>query len=203
MRPRIGPLPELPKRTPLQAVAELLPFGLGVRHKPRHFLEMTRAFVENRDNIAYAWRILRSGVCDGCSLGPNGLKDDVIEGVHLCTTRLNLLRWNTMGPMDPDAIGDVESLRAMDNGQLRSLGRLSTPLVRFRGEKGFRAIPWDDALELAAKHARKTDPKRMGWFATSRGIPNEVYYVFQKVARILGSPHIDTSARLCERPSSY
>ena len=36
------------------------------------------------------------GVCDGCSLGPRGLQDDVIEGTHLCMSRQKLLRNNTV-----------------------------------------------------------------------------------------------------------
>ena len=52
---------------------------------------------ENRDNLQYAWNILQHGVCDGCSLGPRGLQDDVIEGTHLCMSRLKLLRNNTVG----------------------------------------------------------------------------------------------------------
>ena len=59
---------------------------------------MARAAWANRDNLGYAWRILNHGVCDGCSLGPYGLKDNVISGTHLCMTRLNLLRLNTMPP---------------------------------------------------------------------------------------------------------
>ena len=57
------------------------PFGLG-RTKPHHFVEMMGVAWENRDNLQYAWNILQHGVCDGCSLGPRGLQDDVIEGTH-------------------------------------------------------------------------------------------------------------------------
>jgi molybdopterin-dependent oxidoreductase alpha subunit len=41
----------------------------------------------------------------------------------------------------------------------------------------------------------------MGFFATSRGITNETYYVFQKVARLLGSNHVDLCSRLCHAAS--
>src|SRR5439155_27213127 len=61
---------------------DLIPFGPGRHPRPRPFLEMVKVAWENRDNLAYAWRILNHGVCDGCSLGPRGLRDDVISGVH-------------------------------------------------------------------------------------------------------------------------
>ena len=34
-----------------------------------NFYEVFRALWENRDNLPYAWRILKDGVCDGCALG--------------------------------------------------------------------------------------------------------------------------------------
>jgi hypothetical protein len=82
------------------AMSSGLPFGLG-RIKPHHYREMLRVAWENRDSLGYAWRVLNHGVCDGCSLGPRGLRDDVISGPHLCLTRLQLLRLNTMPALDP------------------------------------------------------------------------------------------------------
>ncbi|MCB0295513.1 MAG: molybdopterin-dependent oxidoreductase, partial [Calditrichaeota bacterium] len=39
-------------------------------------------------------------------------------------------------------------------------------------------------------------------YLVSRGTVNETYYVAQKVARFLGSNHIDNSARVCHAPST-
>ena len=41
----------------------------------------------------------------------------------------------------------------------------------------------------------------MGFFATSRGLTNEVYYVFQKLARVLGTNNVDLCSRLCHAAS--
>ncbi len=174
----------------------LVPFGL-LSEKPRHLREMAQVAWENRDQLGYAWRILRDGVCDGCSLGPRGLRDDVIEGTHLCTTRLRLLRLNTMPAFSEAAVADVERLRQLTNAELQALGRVPFPLRRRRGERGFQRISWDEALDDAARAIRAMAPERLGFFATSRGIGNEAYYVFQKAARLLGSNHVDLCARLC------
>jgi molybdopterin-dependent oxidoreductase alpha subunit len=42
----------------------------------------------------------------------------------------------------------------------------------------------------------------MAFFITARGVTNEVYYVSQKVARFLGTNHVDNAARLCHAPST-
>jgi molybdopterin-dependent oxidoreductase alpha subunit len=179
----------------------LVPFGLLEPHKPRHFRETLRVLWQNRDSLPYAWRILRDGVCDGCSLGPYGLRDNVIPGMHLCTTRLTLLRLNTMGALDPAALRDVRALERSSEAELRALGRLPCPLVREGDEPGFRAVSWDDALAAIATRLRGVPGERMGFFATSRGITNEAYYTFQKAARLLGSNHVDLCSRLCHAAS--
>jgi molybdopterin-dependent oxidoreductase alpha subunit len=180
------------------------PNGVGLT-KPNHYGEMARTLWENRDNLGYAWRILTKGVCDGCALGTAGLHDWTIDGIHLCTTRLSLLRLNTMGALDPKRLADVAMLRALDGKQLRDLGRLPYPMLRRRGEPGFRRIGWDDALDLVAAQIREARAKagdRIGFYLTARGITNEVYYVAQKVARFLGTNSVDNAARVCHAPST-
>ncbi len=183
-------------------LVRLIPFGLLARGKPRHYREMFRVLWQNRGRWRYAWRILHHGVCDGCSLGPRGLRDDVIPGVHLCLTRLSLLRLNTMGPISDSALGDIQRLRAMSNQELHALGRVPAPLVRRPGDAGFQRISWSQAIEIAATELQRTDGDRMVFFVSSRGLTNEAYYVLQKLARIAGTPHVDSCARLCHAASS-
>ncbi|MDX2023096.1 MAG: molybdopterin-dependent oxidoreductase [Deltaproteobacteria bacterium] len=179
-----------------------VPFGLLSRTKPRHYRTMLQVLWDNRGRWAYALRILRHGVCDGCSLGPRGLRDDVIPGVHLCLTRLTLLRLNTMGPLPKGMHADVSELRKLSNEQLHRLGRVPYPLLRRKGEAGFSRVSWDEALSLVASRWQAADPDRVGVFVTSRGLTNETYYTVQKLARIAGTPHVDTCARLCHAASS-
>jgi molybdopterin-dependent oxidoreductase alpha subunit len=177
------------------------PFGLGDR-KPHHFLEMLQVAWENREHPAYAWRVLTEGVCDGCALGTSGLSDWTIDGTHLCMVRLKLLRLNTMDALDETVLADMDGLAKLDDAGLRELGRLAWPMVRRRGDRGFRRVGWDEALHAIGARLRATDPKRMACYMTSRGLTNEVYYVAQKAWRLLGSPNIDNAARLCHSPST-
>ncbi len=179
----------------------VVPFGLGVR-KPKHFRDMAAVAWRNRDNLGYAAEVLRKGVCDGCALGVAGLHDWTIPGTHLCMTRLNLLRLNTVGPLDAARLADVDALSRWDNRALRELGRLPYPFVRRRGEPGFTRVSWDEVHARLGARLRATPPLRTAFFLTARGVTNEVYYVAQKVARFLGTPHIDNAARLCHAPST-
>jgi molybdopterin-dependent oxidoreductase alpha subunit len=181
--------------------ASPIPFGLG-HTKPHHFVEIVKTMWRNKHAPRYTWRILRDGVCDGCALGTTGLKDFTMDGVHLCTVRLNLLPLNTMGALDTDLLADISALRALNSRDLRELGRLPCPMIRERGDRGFRRIPWSEALDLAARRIRATTPDRVAFFLTSRGMTNETYYVASKVARFLGTNHVDNSSRVCHAPST-
>jgi molybdopterin-dependent oxidoreductase alpha subunit len=178
------------------------PFGIG-EQRPNNFSEVFRAGWENRDQAGYAMRILREGVCDGCALGTKGMRDWTIPGVHLCNIRLRLLRLNTMGPLDEAVLADVRSLRELRGDELRRLGRLAHPMLRRRGEPGFARVEWDEALELAAERIRAAGPERIGFYLTSRGMPNESYYAAQKAARAMGTNSIDNAARVCHSPSTF
>ena len=179
----------------------LRPNGLGLT-KPNHYLDMLRVAWENRRALPYASRILREGVCDGCALGVAGLHDWTIDGVHLCTTRLSLLKVNTMGAMDHSLLADVGPLRERTTAELRDLGRLAHPMVRRAGEPGFTRVSWDAALDLVAGRIREAGGDRLGLYMTARGITNEVYYTAGKVARFLGSNNVDNAARVCHAPST-
>src|SRR2546428_6610577 len=133
----------------VEKVQSAIPSGLGLT-KPQHFRDMAKVAWKNRDNLGYAWKVLSRGVCDGCALGVAGFHDWTIKGTHLCMTRLNLLRLNTMPALDVKLLQDVSGLQQFDNAQLRELGRLPCPMLRERGDEGFRRIPWDDAYTRIA-----------------------------------------------------
>ena len=179
----------------------LVPYGLHEQH-PNAYKDILQTIWENRDSLGYAWRILHNGCCDGCALGTTGMRDWTMDGIHLCAVRLQLLRLNTMPAMDWRRLEDVESLRKLSGKELRQLGRLAVPMVRRRGEPGFRRVSWDDAIGLIAERLRAADPHRVAWYLTSRGLTNEAYYAHQKVARFFGTNHVDTSARVCHAPST-
>ena len=179
----------------------LKPFGAG-EQKPDNYGAIISAVRENRDNLAYAWRILSHGVCDGCALGTSGMRDWTLDQVHLCNVRLRLLRLNTAPAFDPSLLADVARLEGKRAAQLHQLGRLGWPMVRRRGEAGFTRTTWEEALELVARALREAPPERVAFYMTSRGQPNENYYAAQKAVRALGTNSIDSAARLCHSPST-
>jgi molybdopterin-dependent oxidoreductase alpha subunit len=179
----------------------LMPNGVG-QVKPNHYLEIAKVIWKNKGELPFAWRILTRGVCDGCALGTSGVHDFTMDGVHLCMVRLDLMRLNTMPALDSKWFQDAATLGRMTATQLRELGRLPFPMRRRRGEAGFTRLSWDEAIDLTGERMARTDPRRMAFYLTSRGLTNETYYVAQKAARFLGTNNIDNSSRICHAPST-
>ncbi len=80
--------------------------------------------------------------------------------------------------------------------------RLRRPMKKVNG--GFEEISWEEALDMVADHLR--DACRTGsadhiGFLASAKCTNEENYLFQKLARMLGTNNVDHCARLCHAPS--
>jgi molybdopterin-dependent oxidoreductase alpha subunit len=131
------------------------------------------------------------------------MRDWTLDEIHLCNVRLRLLRLSTMPALDVGLLADVSQLRGKSSAELRDLGRLPHPMLRRRGEPGFRRASWDEALDTIASQIRSSGPDRVGFYMTSRGEPNENYYAAQKAARAIGTNSIDNAARICHAPSTF
>lgn len=171
-----------------------LPSGADHWTNPHLFRDLLGALWENKRDLSYAWNILTRGVCDGCSLGSYGLRDSVVGGLHLCTNRFKALRLNTMAAIKPSVLKDVGRLQALKPEKLRFLGRLAYPMIRWKNDRGFAPIAWPQAFEIICRVIHDTPPHELGFCAAPCGLTNEAYYVFQKLARALGTNNIALSS---------
>ena len=122
-------------------------FGLG-QQKPHHYREMVRIAWENRDQLPFAWRILkrrRLRRLRARHLGPLGLDAaghaplHGAAGADAAEHRAGA-RSRACSPTSPRS-------RGRSSAELRALGRLPEPMLRRRGEPGFRVVTWDEALD--------------------------------------------------------
>jgi formate dehydrogenase alpha subunit len=80
--------------------------------------------------------------------------------------------------------------------------RLRQPLVKENGR--FREAAWDEALDLIGKRLSEirdaSGPDALGFLASAK-CSNEENYLFQGLARSLGTNNVDHCARLCHAPT--
>ena len=181
---------------------DYFPFGLLHANKPRHFRDILKTVVDNAGQLGDAWRVL-NGPCNGCALQTDGLRDNVIpDSPHFCLTRLGLIEETLRRSFDPRRLADLIALSDWPNEDIEHLGRIPVPLVRRRGDRGFAALSYEEAYDLAAEWMRRFRGDRMGFFTTSKGINNEEYFAFQQFARVVGQTNnVDSCARQCHAAS--
>ena len=97
------------------------------------------------------------------------------------------------------------SLCAKGNASLEIINhpdRLRHPLKKIEG--GWSRITWDEALSIVAGKIEETikrhGPDALGFLGSAKST-NEENYLFQKMARTLGSKNVDCCARRCHSPT--
>ena len=112
-----------------------------------------------------------------------------------------MLESSAMGTLDFSIMNEVSRLKQLDEKRLALLGRLPYPMIRRHAQRGFSRISWKEAVDLIADAIHDIAPHQMGFFAAPHGLTNEVYYVFQKLARALGTNNVDLCSGTCSTAS--
>ena len=115
-------------------------FGLG-QQKPHHYREMAKIAWENRDELPFAWRILqrrRVRRLRARHVGPFGLDARRHASLH-GAPRADAAEHGA-GARSGDCSPTCRRWRRRTSQELRALGRLPEPMLRRRGEPGFRVV---------------------------------------------------------------
>ena len=180
----------------------VVPFGLLVAHQaaplPR---DAARPVGQPRPLALRAGASCSHGVCDGCSLGPRGLRDDVIPGVAPVPDAPGAAAaQHDAAPIPDAALGDIaraarDDQRGAAPARARALSAAAPP-GRARLSPHLAGTR---RLRLAAEaHARARRADRMGFFVTSRGLTNEAYYIAPEA----GAHRRHATRRLAARASA-
>lgn len=178
------------------------PFGVLVPNKPRHFAAMVETLAENSGAWHKMWKVL-NGPCNGCAVQTDGLRDNVLpNSPHFCLIRLGLIQEVLRPAAKAAAFVDAARVRRLGNDRIERLGRITTPLLWRRGQRGYQPITFQQAYELGARWLCEKRGDRCGFFTTSKGVNNEEYYTFQQFARVVGNTNnVDSCARQCHAAS--
>jgi molybdopterin-dependent oxidoreductase alpha subunit len=84
---------------------------------------------------------------------------------------------------------------------LEQQGRLTEPMFLAEGDTHYRPVSWERAFAIAAADLKVLDHPDEAVFYTSGKTTNETAFLFQLLARVLGTNNLPTSANLCHEPS--
>ncbi|HEU5008982.1 MAG TPA: FdhF/YdeP family oxidoreductase [Jatrophihabitantaceae bacterium] len=99
------------------------------------------------------------------------------------------------------AAHSVAELRGQDDHWLEYHGRLTEPMYLAPGATHYAPIDWDDALTLVADRLRAmADPNRAVFYTSGRA-SNEAAFVYQLLARRLGTNNLPDCSNMCHESS--
>ena len=92
-------------------------------------------------------------------------------------------------------------LSSLSEYELENLGRLTTPAIRYEDSEYFQSISYEEACILAGKSFKKLKNPQAAVFYTSGRASNEAAFLFQLMARALGTNNLCDCSNLCHESS--
>ena len=154
------------------------------------------------------YRRLRSrNACKTCAVGMGGAQGGMVnEAGHfpeVCKKSVQAQAADMAGGLSEEFVAttSVSELARKSALELERLGRITFPMLLRPGDKYFRRISWDEALDLAAGALEKSSPNRTFFYASGRS-SNEAAFLFGLVARAYGTQNINNCSYYCHHASS-
>ena len=123
---------------------------------------------------------------------------------EFCENGARAVAWEaTRKRVDRDffATHTVAELRGWDDHDLEKTGRLTEPMHLAPGADRYSPISWDAAIQLVADRLRALDDPDRAVFYTSGRASNEAAFVYQLLARRLGTNNLPDCSNMCHESS--
>ncbi len=197
LEPRVGPAPkDDPDFHPYHHPAA----GWGAAKSVTRVLVRERALVDgpraimrmNHENVGFD--------CPGCAW------PDDTKGLHLdiCENGIKHVTWEMTGKrVGPEffAAHSVTELSGWSDFDLEDQGRLTEPMVYDPESDHYVPISWHDAFELAGRVLRELDSPHQASYYTSGRLGNEATFLYQLMARELGTNNLPDCSNMCHEAS--
>ncbi|MFI1471305.1 FdhF/YdeP family oxidoreductase [Streptomyces wuyuanensis] len=195
--PRVGPVPtEEPYFRPYHHPAA----GWGAAKSVGRVLFRERALVDGPRAIMRMNHENTGFDCPGCAW------PDDTKGLHLdiCENGVKHVTWE----MTPKRVGaeffaahSVTELSGWSDFDLEDQGRLTEPMVYDPESDHYVPIAWHEAFELAGSALRELDDPDQASFYTSGRLGNEATFLYQLLARELGTNNLPDCSNMCHEAS--
>ncbi|MDI3385019.1 FdhF/YdeP family oxidoreductase [Streptomyces sp. B-S-A8] len=195
--PEVGPAPEgEPEFHPYHHPAA----GWGAAKSVSKFLMRERAFVDGPRAIVKMNHERTGFDCPGCAW------PDDTKGLHLdiCENGIKHVTWE----MTPKRVGreffaahSVTELYEWSDYDLEDQGRLTEPMVYDPDTDHYVPISWKDAFELVGSTLRGLENPNRASYYTSGRLGNEATFLYQLMARELGTNNLPDCSNMCHEAS--
>ncbi|MEU6661871.1 FdhF/YdeP family oxidoreductase [Streptomyces sp. NPDC046821] len=193
----MGPVPqEQPEFHPYHHPAA----GWGAAKSVTQFLVRERELIDGPRAIMRMNHENTGFDCPGCAWPDDtkGLKLDICEnGIKHVTWEMTRKRVGR----EFFAAHSVTELSGWSDFRLEDQGRLTEPMVYDPDTDHYVPIKWKDAFELAGRALRELDDPNQAAFYTSGRLGNEATFLYQLMARELGTNNLPDCSNMCHEAS--
>ncbi len=167
---------------------------------------MTRFLARERSPVDGPRAILKMNHEDGGSDCPGCAWPDDLKGLHLdiCENGIKHVTWE----MTRKRVGreffaahSVTELSGWSDYDLENQGRLTEPMVYAPDSDHYVPISWKDAFEVVGSALRELDDPNRAAFYTSGRLGNEATFLYQLMARELGTNNLPDCSNMCHEAS--
>ena len=126
------------------------------------------------------------------------------KAAEFCENGAKAIAWEaTRRRVDAEffAAHSIAELRDQDDHWLEHHGRLTEPLYLAPSATHYTPISWDDAIALTARRLKEMDDPNRAVFYTSGRASNEAAFVYQLLARRLGTNNLPDCSNMCHESS--
>ncbi|MER5652324.1 FdhF/YdeP family oxidoreductase [Streptomyces sp. NPDC002131] len=197
MEPNVGPTPEgEPEFHPYHHPAA----GWGAAKSVTRVLVGEKALVDGPRAIMRMNHERTGFDCPGCAW------PDDTKGLHLdiCENGIKHVTWEMTGKRVGSeffAAHSVSELFEWSDFDLEDQGRLTGPMVYDPESDHYVPISWRDAFELVGRTLRELDDPNQASFYTSGRLGNEATFLYQLMARELGTNNLPDCSNMCHEAS--
>ncbi|NLU70365.1 FdhF/YdeP family oxidoreductase [Streptomyces sp. HNM0574] len=195
--PPAGPPPD---RAPASRPYHHPAAGWGAAKSVARFLTREKAFVDGPRAIMRMNHENGGFDCPGCAW------PDDTKGLHLdiCENGIKHVTWEMTGKRvgrDFFAAHSVTELSGWSDFALEDQGRLTEPMAYDPESDHYVPVSWKEAFDLVGRTLRGLDDPDRASFYTSGRLGNEATFLYQLMARELGTNNLPDCSNMCHEAS--
>jgi molybdopterin-dependent oxidoreductase alpha subunit len=148
----------------------------------------------------------RRNACKTCALGMGGQKGNMVNEAgafpEVCKKSFQAMVSDMQDGISPGFFQKygLAHLQSLSPRELESCGRLVQPLCAGPNDTHYRAISWEEAFQKIAAKMQATKPDELFFYASGRS-SNEAGFLFQLLARLMGTNYVNNCSYYCHQAS--
>jgi len=154
------------------------------------------------------WKALNSkNACKTCALGMGGQKGGMVNEAgnfpEVCKKSVQAMAADLQGRIREGFFDEFsfDQLERFSPRELETAGRLTQPLYKAIGDRTYREIEWDEALDRAAAGLKTAPTPDDTFFYFSGRSSNEAGFLLQLFARLYGTNNVNNCSFFCHQAS--